>query len=254
MSLPLVVPPEVTATVAEFPYPLVFATVSGAHLYGFASPDSDWDIRGTHVLPLRQVLSLDAATDETCESLGPDGGVELDVVSHDIAKFARMLRKPNGYVIEQVLSPLVLHTTPAHERLIDLARRSVTSTHAEHYLGFARSRWKRIDTTPTPKIKPLLYAYRVLLTGIHLMRTGEIVCDLPSLAADRDWPDLDALIHRKQTEAEHALLDPATLPAHRARHDALTRELEDARASSPLPARVDLTAELDDWVYALRVG
>ena len=29
------------------PYPLLFATVSGAHLYGFPSPDSDFDLRGT---------------------------------------------------------------------------------------------------------------------------------------------------------------------------------------------------------------
>ena len=39
------------------PTPL-FATVSGAHLYGFASPDSDIDLRGAFVLPLREVLRL----------------------------------------------------------------------------------------------------------------------------------------------------------------------------------------------------
>ena len=33
------------------PYPLLFATISGAHLYGFPSPDSDYDIRGVHALP-----------------------------------------------------------------------------------------------------------------------------------------------------------------------------------------------------------
>ena len=39
--------------VARHPYPLVFATISGAHLYGFPSPDSDYDLRGCHVLPVR---------------------------------------------------------------------------------------------------------------------------------------------------------------------------------------------------------
>ncbi|MDJ0688801.1 MAG: nucleotidyltransferase domain-containing protein [Xenococcaceae cyanobacterium MO_188.B32] len=29
------------------PYPLLFATISGAHLYGFPSPDSDYDLRGS---------------------------------------------------------------------------------------------------------------------------------------------------------------------------------------------------------------
>ncbi len=32
------------------PFPLLFATISGAHLYGFPSPDSDFDLRGAHGL------------------------------------------------------------------------------------------------------------------------------------------------------------------------------------------------------------
>ena len=35
-----------------------FVTVSGAHLYGFPSPDSDFDLRGVHVLPVRDVVGL----------------------------------------------------------------------------------------------------------------------------------------------------------------------------------------------------
>lgn len=31
---------------AAQPYRLLFATISGAHLYGFPSPDSDFDLRG----------------------------------------------------------------------------------------------------------------------------------------------------------------------------------------------------------------
>jgi uncharacterized protein len=32
----------------NLPFPPLFATVSGAHLYGFASPDSDIDLRGAY--------------------------------------------------------------------------------------------------------------------------------------------------------------------------------------------------------------
>ena len=46
--------------VAAQPYPLLFASISGAHLYGFPSPDSDYDLRGAHVLPLKNVIGLDA--------------------------------------------------------------------------------------------------------------------------------------------------------------------------------------------------
>ena len=45
--------------VAGHPYPLIFATVSGAHLYGFPSPDSDHDLRGCHILLMREVVGLD---------------------------------------------------------------------------------------------------------------------------------------------------------------------------------------------------
>ena len=61
--------------VAAHPYPLVFATVSGAHLYGFPSPDSDFDLRGCHVLPVREVVGLDPVR-ETIESSTTDGGIE----------------------------------------------------------------------------------------------------------------------------------------------------------------------------------
>jgi hypothetical protein len=43
---------------AEQPYPLIFATVSGAHLHGFASVDSDLDLRAAHVLPAAEVVGL----------------------------------------------------------------------------------------------------------------------------------------------------------------------------------------------------
>ena len=42
--------------VQRLPHPPLFVTVSGAHLYGFASPDSDFDLRGAFVLPLTSVL------------------------------------------------------------------------------------------------------------------------------------------------------------------------------------------------------
>ncbi len=41
-------------------YDPLFVTVSGAHLYGFPSPDCDVDLRGCHQLPLRDLVGLDA--------------------------------------------------------------------------------------------------------------------------------------------------------------------------------------------------
>ena len=96
------------------PYPLVFATISGAHLYGFPSPDSDFDLRGCHLLPVREVVGLDLGR-ETVETSAKDDSFELDLVTHDARKFFGLLLRKNGYVLEQLYSPLVVHTTPEHE-------------------------------------------------------------------------------------------------------------------------------------------
>jgi uncharacterized protein len=58
--------PHLPRIVATQPFPLLFATISGAHLYGFPSPDSDFDLRGAHVLPIEQVIGL-KVRDETVE-------------------------------------------------------------------------------------------------------------------------------------------------------------------------------------------
>lgn len=68
----MTIDPRLHRIVAAQPYPLLFATISGAHRYGFQSPDSDYDLRGAHVLPLKQVVGLDD-TNESCQ-FSPDGG------------------------------------------------------------------------------------------------------------------------------------------------------------------------------------
>jgi len=66
------------------PTPL-FATVSGAHLYGFPSADSDVDLRGAFVLPIREVIRLREPV-ETLTVTRTVGGVEVDWVAHDVRK------------------------------------------------------------------------------------------------------------------------------------------------------------------------
>src|ERR1700687_396745 len=191
--------------VEQHPYPLVFATISGAHLYGFPSPDSDFDLRGVHLLPLKEVVGLKIGH-ETIEKAGIHDGIEIDLVTHDAKKFFSLLLKKNGYVLEQVLSPLVVHTTPEHAELKEIAAQCVTRHHAHHYLGFAETQWKLFEKENPPRVKPLLYMYRVLLTGIHLMQTGVVEANLVRLNETARLPYLDELIRRKVAGAERARL------------------------------------------------
>jgi uncharacterized protein len=244
--------PELGEVVAAQPHPLLFATVSGAHLYGFPSRDSDVDLRAVHLLPLREVLGLDRAR-ETHTSVFDHDGVELDLVTHDLAKFARLLLRPNGYVLEQLLSPLVAHTTPVHAALAALAPRLLTRHHARHYRGFARTQWRLFEKTG--ELKPLLYTFRSLLTGIHLMRAHEVVAHLPTLL--RAEPEtapayLPGLIEAKSA-AEHGLLaDPPTGLAGDVA--ALHAALDEAEAATALPERPGARAELNDLVVETRLG
>ena len=170
---------ELLVAVKEHPYPLLFATISGAHLYGFPSPDSDFDLRGVHILSADEVLGLNAVRDTV--ELSKKEPIDLDLVTHDIRKFCGLLLKANGYVLEQLYSPLVVHTTPEHAELKSIARNCITRHHAHHYFGFAENQWRLFQKEETPRVKPLLYVFRVLLTGIHLMRTGIVEANLNHL-------------------------------------------------------------------------
>ncbi|MBB5078505.1 nucleotidyltransferase domain-containing protein [Nonomuraea endophytica] len=231
----------------EQPYPLVFATVSGAHLYGFPSRDSDVDLRGAHVLPLREVVGLRTGP-ETLDRTWTRESVEVDLVTHDLAKFCRLLLNRNGYVLEQLLSPLVVATSSAHAELTALASGCLTNHHAHHYLGFARTQWRLFEKTG--ELKPLLYTFRVLATGTHLMRTGELVADL-TLLFGYGPAYLPELVEAKR-EAEHGaapVIDGVAADVTR-----MTAALQEAQTVSSLPETATTHDALNDLVIRHRLA
>ena len=60
--------------------------------------------------------------DETVRIHASAEGLEMDIVSHDVKKFFGLLLKKNGYVLEQLYSPLIVQTTPEHAELKTTAR------------------------------------------------------------------------------------------------------------------------------------
>ncbi|WP_428305477.1 nucleotidyltransferase domain-containing protein [Lacipirellula sp.] len=235
------------------PYPLVFATISGAHLYGFPSPDSDFDLRGVHLLPLEQVVGMTPG-EETVEKSGVYDGMEVDLVTHDAKKFFCLMLKKNGYVLEQLLSPLVVHTTPEHEELKELGKRCVTRFHGHHYLGFAATQWKLFRKEEPPRVKPLLYVYRVLLTGIHLVKSGEVEANLLTLNESAKLPYIDELVERKRSGPEKGKLDAADVAFHEKEYQRLVAALEAAGAASTLPEQPRCAEQLNDLLVRLRMA
>jgi len=235
-------------------HPLLFASVSGAHLYGFPSPDSDVDLRACHVLPVKAMLGLSPPKGTVSRTWIADG-VEIDLVSHDLVKYVTLLLQPHGNYLEQLFAPLVVLDTPWAEELRSLARQGAISRRVyQPYAGYAHSQWlqwrKQAEAGPAP-LKPLLYAYRVSLTGIHLLRTGQVNANLAELAPDYGYGHLLALIAAKTSE--HAAL---ALPVDE--HDAALARLQEdlmaARDASPLPPEPTNEAALNDFVLRVRLA
>ena len=230
----MTIDPRLHRITAAQPYPLLFATISGAHLYGFPSPDSDFDLRGVHVLPLTKVIGLEVA-DETVQDERFIEELEMDIVSHDVKKFCGLMLKKNGYVLEQLHSPLIVQTTPEHDELKAIARGCVTKHHAHHYFGFSETQWELFLKESPRRVKPLLYVYRVLLTGIWLMRTGEIEANLLTLNREFNLPFIDDLVARKHAGPEQAALEDTDIAVHSQQYEDLRALLQSAHEASTLP-------------------
>ena len=233
------------------PYPLLFATISGAHLYGFPSPDSDYDLRGVHILPVREIVGL-YPVQETIEVSEVKAGLQIDLVTHDVKKFFTLLLKRNGYVLEQLYSPLIVYTTPEHEELKAIAYNCITRNHYYHYLGFAKTQWRLFNKGDSYQVKPLLYVYRVLLTGIYLMKTGRIEANLVKLNEEFQLPYIVDIIAQKISATEKSLLEETDLEFHTQEYQRWQHELESAFYNSHLPNDASAKPDLNSLLISIR--
>jgi len=236
--------------VSAQPYPLIFITVSGAHLYGFPSQDSDFDLRGAHIIPIEKLLGLGSER-ETIERKVEIAGLEIETVTHDVRKYLRLLLKHNGYVLEQLYSPLIVHTTPEHDELKTLGRGCITRGHALHYLGFARNEWALLEKRPS--LKRLLYVYRVLLSGTYLMRTGSVEANLVKLNEVFRLPQIPDLIDQKISRTEWTEI-AGDLSFHHGEYERLSGALQAAAEASTLPETVSSEDALNDFLIRIRLN
>jgi predicted nucleotidyltransferase len=227
--------------------------VTGAHLYGFPSADSDVDLKAIHLAPTPRVLGLGPVM-ATHDVLIDFEGLEHDFTSHEAGKALALLLRGNGNMLERILSPMQLVCSPEVEALQALARGAVSRRFHAHYRGFFGGVRREDAQSPTPVAKKLLYAYRVALTGIHLMRTGALEANLSALAAEYRLPEVLELIERKARGAEKGAIDPNEASAHRARLDELGARLERCHETSPLPEEAPNSDALDAWLVETRLA
>jgi len=223
--------------------------VTGAHYYGFPSPDSDLDLKGVHVADTREIVSLSPPPD-AIDYLGVFEGIEIDYTSHELAVTVRLLLKGNGNILERILSPFQLLASETVTELQALARGAVSQKFFHHYRGFLGRTCQDWRTAQPKTVKGLLYAYRSALTGMHLLRTGECVGDVTRLAPMYSFPRVPDLVARKGSGPEHGELTTTTeFDADLERLEAL---LETARSESPLPPVSPNAAALNELLIRMR--
>jgi len=222
--------------------------LSGAHAYGFPSPDSDLDLKCIHVAPTSSLVGL-AQPDDARERTEIVDGVELDYSSNELAQALRGMIKGNGNFLERVLGDLVLGGDPA---LLAETRAVVTPVLsrrvARHYGGFALSQLRAFDDKPSAK--RALYVLRTAATGRHLLAHGEVITDVTRLTAFVP-PEIDELIEVKR-RAERELLDADQVAAWRARLTAAIDAIDAEPSSLPAEPPEAAIAALDHWLRDVR--
>ncbi|MFA4877069.1 MAG: nucleotidyltransferase domain-containing protein [Methanoregula sp.] len=214
--------------------PFIFYTLSGAHLYGFPSCDSDYDIRGCHVLDKRVICGFHTPRD-TIERMSG----EIDFVSFDVKKELGLILQNNSNVLEHVFAPALVSSSryPALKKIAGL---SLSRAVFHPYHGLALHNWKSRNESKIPagngeSAKRYLYILRSLMAGIFALDTGKIEPDIQVLNRHFRYPLVDEFVSIKMNGCEYGVV---------ASHESadvliaqLFLDLEAARENSPLPEK-----------------
>ena len=224
--------------------------LSGAHAYGFPSPDSDLDLKSIHILRTEAFLGLQPPA-LSQDRMGFVDGIEIDYTSNELGVALAGILKGNGNFLERVLGSCALLTSPMHAELVPLVTSCLSRRVHAHYRGFATSQLRALTASPT--VKKTLYVLRTTLTGTHLLRTGQLITDLTELLDEYGFGEARELVTAK-LRGERTLLTTAERAGGQVMLDRAFALLDAAEAVSPLPPEPGATevAALESWLIAVR--
>lgn len=142
---------------------------SGSRAWGFASPDSDYDVRFIYVRPKAFYLRLDKTRDVIEWQLDDT----LDINGWDIAKALTLLHKSNPTLFEWNASPIVYKTTEEWKKVSAIINRYfVAKSGLYHYLSTAKSNYREYLKGETVRLKKYFYVLRPLLACKWILAEG----------------------------------------------------------------------------------
>jgi predicted nucleotidyltransferase len=152
---------------------ILYACESGSRAWGFASQDSDYDVRFLYVRPIEAYLHLDTPRDVIERPITD----ELDVSGWDIIKALRLLRKSNPPLLEWLFSPIIyLEETTIVNELRKLVRQTYSpSALFYHYRHMAEGNYRQYiqDKAEVP-LKKYLYVLRPLAALLYLEQRQQV--------------------------------------------------------------------------------
>lgn len=222
---------------------VLYACESGSRAWGFASPDSDYDVRFVYVARPEWYLRVDEPRDVIERPLSD----ELDVSGWELRKALRLLRKSNPTLLEWLDSPLVYRS---EERTTAELRRLAETFYCpratrQHYLSMAKKNFRGYLQGEEVRYKKYLYVLRPLLAVRWIDQgRGRPPMAFHALLATLDDPallaEIDELLALKRQAAETAYG-----PRRQALHAFIEKQLARAGQDSA-PARPDQDVALLD--------
>lgn len=187
---------------------ILFAVESGSRAWGFASPDSDWDVRFAYARPTAWHLTLEPGRDVIERALPGD----LDLAGWDARKSLNLLLSGNAALREWLRSPILYRAEPgalaALRALADSLPARAAAWH--HYRSLGRKQEARaFAAANTVRLKRYLYMLRPAL-ALRWMRhraEGTPPMDLPTLLAEAptsavERAEIDRLLAAKSQASE----------------------------------------------------
>ena len=230
---------------------VLLAVESGSRAWGFASPDSDYDVRFVYARPVEAYLSVRERRD-TIEAMLPS---DLDLAGWDLRKALGLLGKSNPSILEWLGSPLVYAATPGFPEEARALAASYLSTGTlwRHYVSMARTNARTYLWGESVPRKKYLYVMRPVLAarwierGYGMPPTPFAELRARTLEEPEVGVALDRLLRDKAVEEEMSLAprDPALHPfleAEVARLSAVPME------KAPVPPTEALDAFFRRWI------
>ncbi len=149
---------------------ILHAVESGSRSWGFASPDSDYDVRFVYVRPREEYLSIEEPRDVIEYQLDE----VLDINGWDLKKALRLFARGNATLFEWSGSPIVYRTTPEWSRVREVSKQYFSEKTAVcHYYGTANSTYREYLQGEMVRYKKYFYALRPLLAAEYIERYHE---------------------------------------------------------------------------------